>query len=113
MDFGFRASITALDLCDGDRTCSEQVLEIRFPIPFRSCATTVKVECRGAVFGIGVTREMRFGEGDNARHSGRSGEFVPDRTNRFETEILDDALKQIAQQRLIPQALGFTVRSFD
>ena len=60
-----------------------------------------------------MTREMRFGEGDHARHSGCAGEFVPHRTDRFEPEIPDDALKQIAQQRLIPQALGFTVRSFD
>jgi len=93
--FWFR--IAPFDLRYGNRRGTEEVLKIRFPIPFRTGSAAVEIECRSAVFGICMACEMRFGESDHARHAGCAGELVPNRTDRLEAEILDDALKQIAQ----------------
>jgi len=85
--------VPSLELRDLHSRGSEYLLQVRFPVPFRPRAAAIEIKCRDAMFRVSVTGEVRFGKSDHAGHAAFTGEFVPDRIDDFEAEVVDDAGK--------------------
>src|SRR4051812_49905492 len=84
------------------------------PRPLRPRTATVEVERDHAMLGIGVTREMRFAEDDEAGDAARRGERVEDGlADGMEIEVVNELVEESPEGAGVRQRLRVTSRRID